>query len=276
MKRADFLGAGIGYRRRYRAALLGADATEGPEVLEILAEHFFADPAALEPLAARYPLVVHGLGLSVATATRGADLVGRSRLASLRRLFDVARPALYSDHLALTRSAAGIDLGHLAPVWYTSSMLALVADRIRAWQDALGVPVALENIASPFVIGQADMTEAEFFSRLVERTGCSVLLDLTNLAVDAHNHGFDPFERVRDYPLEAVVQVHLAGGVERDGWWIDSHTEPVASTSYRLLGALRSRAPLRAIIVERDDKLPALGQLVAEARRAAEIWRHAE
>ena len=117
------------------------------------------------------------------------------------------------------------------------------------------------------------MTEPELFCELVHATGCGMLLDVTNLLANAHNFGFDPTERLAEYPLEAVVQVHLAGGVVHKGFWIDSHSEPVADESYDLLLRIQQRAAkLVTIIVERDERLPPLTELVAEARRAEVAW----
>lgn len=276
MTGACWLGAGIGYRRAHRDALLDdRDASDAarPRVLEIMPDHFFADPAAIEPLAQRYPLVFHDVGMSIATA--GDTALAKARLRRVAELVGRARPVLFSDHLAVTRSPSGLDLGHLAPVWLVDDVLDLVCDRVRALQDVLGVPIALENIAPPFVVPGATMTEPEFFARLVDRTGCGLLLDLTNLALDAKNRGFDARARLAAYPLAAVVQVHLAGGVrDRDGTWIDSHSAPVDDDSFALVRELaRARPPnLRAIIIERDDHLGALAELVAEAERARALW----
>jgi uncharacterized protein (UPF0276 family) len=150
--------------------------------------------------------------------------------------------------------------------------LALVCDRVNAWHDLLEVPIALENIAHPFEL-EAELDEAELFSELVARTRCGMLLDLTNLVLDAKNFGFDPAARLDRYPLEAVWQVHLAGGVRVDGFWVDSHGAPVGRTELELLARLRRRArALRAIIVERDQNLPPLSELVTQAREAERIW----
>jgi uncharacterized protein (UPF0276 family) len=254
--------AGIGYRRAHRDALLGADA--GPDCLEIIPSHFFGGDAALAPLAERYPLVFHEVGLSIGTVEDSAEWI--SRMSSLVRL---ARPKLLSDHLALTRSAT-IDLGHLCPLFYDEETLAHVVARVRAWQAIFEVPIALENIAAPFVLPGAPMTEACFFRRLVDATGCGILMDLTNLVVNAENHGFDARKRLEEYPLEAVMQVHLAGGRRESGFYVDSHDAPVDEASYALLDAVKRRArDLVAVVVERDDKLPALAELVGEARRAS-------
>ncbi|MGK0359419.1 MAG: hypothetical protein ACI9U2_001721 [Bradymonadia bacterium] len=258
--------AGIGYRTVHRAALLAGEAT--PAVLEVMPDHFFAQPDALVALAEICPLVMHDVGMSVGTA--GPD--DADRVARIRGLIDIARPQWFSDHLCLSRGPDGTDLGHLGPLWYTESLLTRVVERVRRWQDALGVPIALENITAPFVIGGADMTEPEFMHALVAATGCGVLLDLTNLWINAQNGGFDAFERLAEYPLDAVVQVHLAGGVAREDWWIDSHTQPVDAQSYAMLAALRGRAPVEFIVIERDDAIPSLPALLAEAAQAARIW----
>src|SRR5262249_37140067 len=157
-------------------------------------------------------LVFHEVGLSLGTADGSAVGAARALLAQLRGLVDLARPRLFSDHLALTRSPEGVDLGHLAPLWYTRESLRIVIEHVRACQDVLGVPIALENIAAPFVLPHAEMSEPEFFAALVEATGCGMLLDLTNLLLTARNFGFDPRKRMLEYPLSSVVAVHLAGG----------------------------------------------------------------
>ena len=133
--------------------------------------------------------------------------------------------------------------------------------------------MALENITAPFRIGEADHDEASFFTELVARTGCGLLLDVTNLLTNARNFGFDPWARLQSYPLEHVWSVHLAGGhVDATGWWVDSHSHPVEGASFELLDALSERAPLRTIIVERDERLPPLAELVAECQRAEALW----
>jgi len=267
----SFLGAGIGYRKAHHDALLDPEIPH-PRVLEIIPDHFFAHPEMLAPLAERYAIVFHDVGLSIGTAgDMPADRI--DRIAELAR---IAKPVLFSDHLAITRSPSGIDLGHLAPIWLTREVLALVTERVRRLQDALDVPVALENIASPFTIPGGDFSEPELFAHLVGATGCGLLLDLTNLSINARNAGQDAAALVDAYPIEAVMQVHLAGGFrDREGVWIDSHSEPVEDASYALLAGLsaRTRRSLRAIVIERDEKLGTMTELLDEARRAERIWK---
>jgi uncharacterized protein (UPF0276 family) len=270
-----YVGSGIGYRREHRAALLDPSLTGRPPVLEAIPDHFFADPSEIDPLAG-WPLVFHDVGLSIGTAPGAADEVVRRRVERIRALVHRARPLLFSDHLAITRSPSGVDLGHLCPVLPDRRTLELVCDRVRALQDLLRVPVALENIAHPFEL-EGSFTEAELFCEIVRRTGCGMLLDLTNLVLDARNFGFDAAARLDMYPLEAVWQVHLAGGVRVGRFWVDSHGAAVGRSELGLLARMRRRAgALRAIVVERDQNLPPLHELVAEAREAERAWRSEE
>ncbi len=262
--------AGIGYRRAPRYALLAGAPRQ--VVLEVVPDHFFAEPDAIAPLAERYPIVFHDTGMSLATA--GDTSLAKARLARIKELAAIAKPRLFTDHLAITRGPGGGDLGHLAPVWLVPEVLELVCDRVRALADVLGVPVALENISTPFAIPGGTMSEPEFFAQLVERTGCGMLLDVANVLVDSRNHGFDARARLREYPLAAVRQIHLAGGRRgSDRLWVDSHDAPVEEACYALLGEVaRARPPVVAIVVERDHNLESLDALVAEAERAAQIW----
>jgi uncharacterized protein (UPF0276 family) len=270
-----FLGGGVSYRRAHRAALLGPG--RGPEVLEVMPEHFFAHPGEIDALAERYPLVFHCVGLSVGTAVddvRGDELT-RAQLGRVRQLVRRTEPLFVSDHLAFTRAPNGTDLGHLCPLPHNEETYALVAARVRVWQDELEVPLALENIAHPFVWPGDTMSEATFFRRLAEDTGCGLLLDVTNLLYDARNFGRAPEALLQEYPLETAWSLHLAGGVHssRDRFWNDTHDHPIDEEVFALLPALRERARLQAAIVERDRRLPPLDELMAEARRAAEILR---
>ena len=257
--------AGISYRHAHRAALLAGAPRQ--ILLEVVPDHFFADPGALAPLAERYPIVFHDTAMSLASA--GDATLGKARLGRIAALAKIARPILFGDHLAMTRAPSGIELGHLAPVWLVPEVLELVCDRVRALADVLGVPVVVETIAAPLALPGATMTEPEFFTELVARTGCGMLLDITNTRSGSH--------AARDYPLAAVRQIHLAGGFrDRDARWIDSHDAPVDDDAYAQLRAIAAATKgVRAIVVERDGKLPPLDELAAEAARAARIWEEA-
>ena len=265
----DFIGAGLSYRACYRDQLLAS--TSEISVLEIIPQHFFADPGSIDELAERFTLVFHDTDLPIATL--GSDKTFfDARLQRLGELVDRAKPQYLSTHLALTGSPLGVDLGHLAPLWFTEELLQHMSTRISETQSRLQIPIALENLAG-FSIPECEMSESEFLSALCGQTQCGVLLDLTNLLINARNSDLDPVSQMYDYPLGSVMQIHLAGGKKRQDHWIDSHSSSVDPDSFALLSALREHASPRAIIVERDQNFPEFSELVAEASRAESIWR---
>jgi uncharacterized protein len=255
--------AAVSYRHPWRTDALGDG---GPDVLEVVADHFFARPALLERLADRYPILVHDVGCSV-----GSGGPEPQRLARLAEVVRRSRAIGFSDHLAVTRSSTGVDLGHLCPLWYRHDVLRVVTDGVRRLQDTLGIPVALENISTPFDVPLGELSEGEFWHRLVDSTGCGVLLDVTNVLLDARNAGADPLDRLRALPLHAARWAHVAGGRSDGAFWVDSHSAPVEAATLALL--VRVDAPLEGVIVERDAHLPPWTEMVAEARLAAGVRR---
>ena len=168
----------------------------------------FRGPAQLDQLREvvdAFPVIPHGLGLSIGTA----GPIDKEYLDQIKRVSDLTRSPYYSDHLCMTR-AAGIDLGQLAPLWFRDDVLRPTIDRVNEVQDELGKPLVLENVTYLFEILGADMSQAEFFHRLVDATGCGILLDVTNVYTNAVNHHFDPALFMAEMPLHSVVQVHLA------------------------------------------------------------------
>lgn len=275
-----WLGAGVGYRRGYRSELLDPTAAKLalPQVLEIMPDHFFDDPGAVEhtlrPLAQRYALVFHDVGLSLGSVDDGCLMM--QRLERIAALATLARPIMFTEHLALTRSPAGLDAGHLVPLLLTRELLDVVSNRVALLQATLGIPVALENIAAPFALRGGDFTEAEFFMELVNRTGCGMLLDVVNLLYTARNQQLAPVDLLRSYPLAAVMQLHLAGGFVQAGYWVDSHSQPIELEAFELLSELRTACPkLRTVVVERDSNLGSLEAVVAQAQHAAALLRDA-
>jgi len=264
------LGAGISLRRPHVAdAILHADELD---LVEIVADHYLGVPPAvnaeLAALRERFTIVPHGLDLSLGSA----EGVARRYLQRLAALVEVLEPPYWSEHTAFTH-AGGRSIGHLAPLPFTHEALDVLARNIARVRDAIAVPLILENIACPFDVPFADMDEAEFLHRLVDRTGCGLLLDVANLYYNARNRGLDPLEVLQAYPLHAVVQCHLAGGHRSGGEWIDSHAFDVPEEIWHVFEEVARRAPLQAAIVERDENLPAFSQLAEEAARARSILR---
>jgi uncharacterized protein (UPF0276 family) len=175
-----------------------------------------------------------------------------------------------SDHLCWT-GVAGKNSHDLLPMPYTDEALAHVVDRVKAVQDFLGTPLALENPSSYVELAGASMKEWEFLARLAEEADCALLLDVNNVYVSAHNHGFDPGEYLRAVPFDRVVQLHVAGHTNHGTHIIDSHIGPVIDDVWRLAGEAWRRAGGVSVLLEWDAEIPDLEQTHAEALRAREF-----
>jgi uncharacterized protein len=262
-----FLGSGLGYRAEIRQQAL--DAADELDFVEIITERYTSHPSLwrdLELACERFPVIPHGVSLSIGSA-RAPD--GES-LRAIKRVSDRTRSPYYSEHLALT-SVPGIDLGHLSPLWFTEASLAIVARNVQQVQDYLEKPLVLENVTYTLELPGSEMSQAEFFHRLVETTGCGILLDVTNVHVNATNHGFDALAFLEAMPLAALVQVHVAGGFFHEGLLIDGHCAPVAEESWQLLEALVARTAVRGVILEHDDQFPEFPVLLDQVARARRI-----
>jgi uncharacterized protein (UPF0276 family) len=263
---------GIGLRAQHHLDVL-ADA---PRVgwFEAHAENYFADGGAriacLEGIRARYPLSLHGVGLSLG----GTDPLDHEHLAKLQRAVRRFEPALVSEHLCWS-SAAGRHANDLLPLPYTEEALANVSARIGIVQDRLGRRILLENVSSYLEFECSRMSEWEFLVAVATHSGCGILLDINNIYVSACNHRFDAGAYVRAIPRELVGELHLAGHTrvaagERD-LLIDTHSAPVAEPVWRLYElALDHLGPIPTLI-EWDADLPPLAALVSEADRANAI-----
>jgi hypothetical protein len=249
---------GVGFRRELARWIASRPAEIS--CLEVTAEHFFDDVRPLADLSRAYPLFVHGLGLSLGTpGPLDADTLDR-----FARVVAAARPQWISEHVAFTRSRE-VDLGHLNPVRPTRETLAIVADHAREVSERCGRPLILENITS-HVRPEGEMPETEFLNRLCDAAGCGLLLDVTNLIVNGRNHGFDPRAWLRELDLTRVVQLHVVGYSRRGGRWQDTHAERTSRDVVELANVIVERAPVRAIIIERDANFPPPSELAEELR----------
>jgi uncharacterized protein (UPF0276 family) len=164
-------------------------------------------------------------------------------------------------------------MGHLTPDPFSLRAVDVLAANIAEVQQLVDVPVILENITYPFRLPGSDLDEADFLRRLVERTGCGLLLDATNLHTNAVNHRFDPLRFLDTIPLESVVQLHFTGGHCEDGVLIDSHSAPTPPEVWSLMERILARAPVKGVVLERDEDLPPFGTLLDELEHAREIGR---
>lgn len=225
----------------------------------------------VERIRADYPLVLHGVSLSIGST----DLLDRTYLRRLRDLYTHLQPAWVSDHLCWT-GVAGTNLHDLLPLPYTQEAIEHVCDRVDEVQDFLGRRFTLENVSSYVDFKHSEMTEWEFLAEITRRTGCGVLFDVNNIYVSSRNHGFDPLAYLRGFPGEAIVQYHLAGGSDHGDYIIDTHDRAVPAAVWELYRATLDAFGPRPTLIEWDDKLPEFPELAAEAAKAeGEIarWR---
>jgi uncharacterized protein (UPF0276 family) len=262
------LGVGLGYRQPLHRDIL-ANA-ERIDFLEVISDQYlYASPDRRERLYAlreRFPLVPHGVGLSIGTAgPLDSDYV--ERLATFVSGCDAL---WFSDHLSFTK-VPDTDVEQLMPLWFTEASLDAVCRNVHRLRSRITTPFLLENVTYYFPIPDSEMTEAEFITRVLEETDTGLLLDVNNVWVNSVNHGFDPYEFLRSIPLHRTVQVHIAGGRVVDSLLVDTHSEPVQEPVWDLLGYVLARAPVKAILLEWDQDWPAFGELLAHLDRARRI-----
>ncbi|MEU3096260.1 DUF692 domain-containing protein [Streptomyces sp. NPDC006967] len=269
------LGNGIGWRPEI------ADAVErmpGIDWVEVVAENVCPGhlPESLARLRGRGVTVVpHGVSLGLG----GAERPDEGRLAALAERAAGLRSPLVTEHIAFVRAGGPltasprIEAGHLLPVPRTRDALDVLCENVRIAQDALPVPLAVENIAALISWPGEEMTEGQFLYELADRTGVRLLVDVANLHTNHVNRGEDPAKALAELPLEAIAYVHVAGGFERDGVWHDSHAHPVPEPVLDVLTDLASRVSPPGVLLERDENFPEAEEMERELgaiRRAVE------
>jgi len=224
--------------------------------------------AWLEAIRARHPVSLHGVSLSLA-ADAPPDQRHLQRLAELATRIE---PLLVSEHLAWS-TWNGHYHPDLLPFPRTAAALARIEDNIQRTQERLGRRIAIENPTHYLRIDGHEWEETDFLAELARRTGCGLLLDVNNVYLSAHNLGFDATQYLSRFPVDAVMEIHLAGhSRDADGaLLIDSHDAPVAPAVWSLYRALIDRIGPRPTLIERDDHIPAFAALLAERRHAQDV-----
>ena len=222
--------------------------------------------AVLRAVAERYPVALHGVSLSIGST----DALDRAYLTSLKRLAAEVRPAWVSDHLCWT-GVNGHNSHDLLPMPLTEGSLTHVADRVMAVQDFLGRPLILENPSTYLEFSASMMPEQEFLSRLAERTGCGLLLDVNNVHVSCFNHALDPLAYIDALPADHIVQMHLAGPSDCGTHLIDTHDAPVPDAVWPLYARAWERCGPVATLLEWDAKIPPFAELLAELAKARTV-----
>ncbi|MGW3263224.1 DUF692 domain-containing protein [Streptomyces sp. NPDC001056] len=267
------LGTGIGWRPEI------ADAVErmpGIEWVEVVAENVCPGhlPEPLRRLRERGVTVVpHGVSLGLG----GAERPDAGRLAALAERVEALGSPLVTEHIAFVRAGGALtasprlEAGHLLPVPRTRDALDVLCENVRIAQDALPVPLAVENIAALFSWPGEELTEGQFLYELAERTGVRLLVDVANLHTNHVNRGEEPVRALGELPLEAIAYVHVAGGVERGGVWHDSHAHPVPDAVLGILADLAARVAPPGVLLERDENFPEPGELERELAQIRKV-----
>ena len=260
------LGRGLGLRREHYRHVIETKPDVG--WFEVISENFMVPGGnprrVLEDVRRDYPVVLHGVSLSIAST----DPLDERYLTELATLARDVEPAWISDHLCWG-TAHGINAHDLLPVPYTEEALAHVARRVEAVQERLGRRILIENPSSYLRFRHADMEEHEFLAELARRADCGILLDVNNVFVSAHNHGFDARAYLAAMPPERVGQIHLAGHTEEGALLIDTHDGTVRPEVWQLYADAIQRFGARATMIEWDAQVPAFEELERELDRAA-------
>jgi uncharacterized protein (UPF0276 family) len=272
---------GLGLRPQHYVEILDGPAVQGQgrvDWFEAISENYMGQNHVggggkplhyVERIRAEYPLVLHGVSLSIGAT----DPLNIDYLDALKALADRLQPMWLSDHLCWT-GAHGRNMHDLLPLPYTEEALAHVAARVDRVQEHLGRALVLENVSSYVEFVHSTMSEWEFIAQLSRRTGCGLLLDVNNIYVSAFNHGFEAQDFLAGIPVDRVRQIHLAGHSNMGTHIIDTHDAPVADPVWRLYAdALRRFGPVPTMI-ERDDNFPPFAELVAELDIARGLARN--
>ncbi len=269
--------AGVGLKARHYRTIL----EEEPDIgwFEVHPENYMGAGGPphryLSAVRERYPLSLHGVGLSIG----GDRPLDKAHLARLKALIERYGPGLFSEHLAWSTHDEGY-LNDLLPLPYTRETLARVAEHVDEVQQAVGRRMLLENPSTYVRFAETDMAEVAFIAELVDRTGCGLLLDVNNVYVQATNHGFDPEAYIDAFPVEHVGEIHLAGFARQEDdlgepLLIDAHDREVDRIVWDLYArAIRRSGPVPTLI-EWDANVPEWPVLHAEAMRAEAVMREA-
>ncbi len=263
------LGLGLGLRHVHFEHILA----HWPAVdwFEAISENFMDSGGrprdVIRRVAERYPVVLHGVSLSIG----GTDPLNREYLRKLKALAAEVKPAWISDHLCWT-GVLGVNAHDLLPMPLTEESLAHVISRVRQVQDTLERPLILENPSTYVRFAHSTIEEPAFLRRLAEATGCGLLLDVNNVYVSCFNAGTDPATYIRAFPCERVVQLHLAGHTHRGTHIVDTHDRPVRPEVWALYRLAVARGAGGSTLLEWDADIPAFDACHAELLKAR---RHA-
>jgi uncharacterized protein len=261
-------GFGLGLRTTHYADFI--HSRQQVDWLEIVSDNYLVPGGKplhfLDTLRSQYPMVMHGVAMSIGSVA-GPDA---NYLQSIKALMQRVQPLWVSDHLCFT-GTGGQHLHDLLPLPYTDEALRTVVQHIRQVQDVLGRRLVVENVSSYLQYKASTMDEAQFLGAMAQEADCLLLLDVNNVHVSSVNHGFDARAFIDALPAQRIQQIHLAGHHDHGTHLIDTHDHPVADSVWQLYEHTLSRIGPVATMIERDDHIPPLRELIAELDTARSI-----
>jgi len=256
-----YIGCGLGLRPTYYSDILNNSIDV--DWFEIISENYMipgGNPLAmLERVREKFPVVMHGVSLSIAST----DPVNLDYLKELKSLANRIEPMWISDHLAWT-GIDGVNLHDLLPIPYTQEALNHISEKIRIVQDYLERPILIENPSTYISAMESEMDEADFLNELCEREKCSLLLDVNNIYVSAFNHKFDAVKYLNQIKPANIVQMHIAGHTNYGTHIIDTHDQPVCDDVWALMKIASEKFPNASPMLERDDNFPPFVEIKSE------------
>ena len=268
------LGIGLGLRSSHYAEILST--APAVDWFEALSENYLDTGGrplhVLEQVAEKYPVVMHGVSMSIG----GVDPLDREYLRKLKELATRMRAVWVSDHVCWT-GVSGRNTHDLLPLPYSEESLQHIVGRIRQVSDFLERPLILENPSTYLEFNSSSMPEWEFIARMAEEADCGLLLDVNNVYVSSFNHHFDPHTYIDAIPADRVVQIHLAGHTNKGTYIIDTHNDYVIEEVWKLYDYTIQHCGSVATMVEWDADIPEFSVVHAEALKAAKYrdgaWR---
>ncbi|MFY9629495.1 MAG: DUF692 domain-containing protein [Methylocystis sp.] len=262
------LGYGLGLRPVYYDEILST--RPAVDWFEIISENYMIPGgrplAMLERIRADYPIVMHGVSMSLAST----DPLDMDYLNALKDLADRVEPAWVSDHVAWT-GVHGLNLHDLLPIPHTREALDHIVERIARVQDFLKRRLVVENASTYVSFTGSEMDEWEFVTQMAQKADCMLLLDVNNVFVSGFNHGFDAKRYIDSVPVDRVAQFHMAGHTNNETHRIDTHDQPVCEEVWSLYEQARRRFGNVSAMIERDDNFPPFDELLGELQRMRDI-----
>lgn len=263
------LGIGIGLRTAHYQEIF--ETWPAIDWFEIISENFMDNATAtahLERILEHYPVVQHGVNLAIGSH----DPLDWDYLKKLKTLCRKTKTPWLSDHLSWGR-LPGKHYHDLLPLPYTKEVIDYVVERAKIVQDYLEIPFALENLSSYIAWKDDEMTEWQFYSEIVEKADIYMMLDVNNIYVSSRNHGFDPESYYNAIPFERVIQIHLAGHMDKGSYLLDTHDDFVTDAVWKIYGEVYPKTKGVSTLLEWDDNFLSFDATWKEALKAKEFQK---